>query len=138
MRRRLKWLALPVALVVAAVVLRPRLRPSAAEAMHRFHAQAGDGETAEDQLVCPLVLAGPEVCGALVDAIAAGRPLRRYAIAAAGELRCRATAPALRATADDAAELDGVRADARTALRQVDGLDPPTMSYWDALRCRHE
>lgn len=136
------------------------------EAVQRFHAQLNDNQTAEDQLICPLIRAGSLVCPLVVRDIAdPNAPLRRYAISALGSLGCGDAVPVLHRIVGDEHEPDYIRADAlaalwlieqpvaqsvsrlvvmrpdylgQTALRLLEGYHPDTMSFWEALICSHE
>jgi hypothetical protein len=140
-----------------------RLSPE--EALSRFHAQTDDGETAEDQLMCPLVRAGADACDAIAREVTNREmPLRRYAIGAIGALRCRRALPTLTSMIQAEDERDFVRGDAleavwmidrpsaesfakalagrsdylgSTAARVLRGEVSPPMTYWDAVVCLH-
>jgi hypothetical protein len=72
------------------------LRPSPEEALRRFHAQLYDDYTAEDQLTCPLILAGQRACPLLIAEVRdSGTPLRRYELSAIGNLACNDAVPVL-------------------------------------------
>jgi hypothetical protein len=145
----------------------PWLRPSPEQAIRRFHAQFDDSDTAEDQLRCPLIRAGTAVCSPLVGEVVRNReaPLRRYAIAALGDLACADAFAPLSGILQDPTEKDYVRADALTALWNIDrqqsgplaagwstlpgaigtaarrllqGETDPPFCYWDAVFCAHQ
>jgi hypothetical protein len=126
-----KWL-LPLAgfagLALAALAFRSFIRPAPEEALRRFHAQLSDGQTAEDQLMCPLVLAGPAACPAIRRDVEDSKPLRRYAIGALRSLRCRDAIPLLYAILRNESEEDYFRADALEALWLIEESPPEVVA----------
>jgi hypothetical protein len=157
------------AIVVGLIVLdvaAPRFRPAPEKALRQFHAQYHDGRTAEDQLMCPLILAGPAACPVIArDVKDRKQPLRRYAIGAIENLRCTDALPVLKAILQDDSEKDYFRGDALEAIWQIDhtegetaakavsgrtdilggvarsllsGRSQPVMTYWDAFICQHD
>ena len=153
--------------LIGAWLALPWLRPSPEQAIRRFHAQLDDSDTAEDQLRCPLIRAGSAVCSPLVGEVVRNReaPLRRYAIAALGDLACADAFAPLSGIFQDTTEKDYVRADALVALWNIDrqqsgplvaewsalpgvigtaarrliqGDTDPPLGYWDAFFCRHQ
>jgi hypothetical protein len=160
------WAMFFLILVLAGIsfaVFRSRLEPR--EALSEFYAQARDQETAEDQLICPLILAGKPVCLALMaDVTKRNLPLRRYALSAIGSLGCDASVPLLVGIIRDDTEIWYFRSDALDALwlinselgkkeashwltrvdpladvarRRLSGEAPWRLSYWRAVLCSH-
>jgi hypothetical protein len=123
MRRRTKVVgvtfvsaALLLAALTAIEVYR-NIPTSAEDAVARFHKAEG----AEDQLMDPLILAGPAVIPLLErDLLEPGMPLKHYAIGALGNIGDRAALPVLRRLIDTEAEPEYVRCDALSALAMID------------------
>lgn len=156
-------LLLFVATIVGVLFRLTVLRPSPQEALRQFH---HPGEVGEDQLTCPLILAGPPACPAILAEVKKRYPTRfRYAIAALGNLRCQNAVSYLESVMHDEKEKDFVRADAlealwliqepppeafarslearpdflgRTAKELLHGGWPWTQSPWDAVWCWHD
>ena len=152
-----------VTTILGAVLHMTVLRPSPREALRQFH---HPGEVAEDQLICPLVLAGTRACSAILDDVKKRhRPRFRYAMGALGSLHCSNAAPYLQAVMRNEKEEDWVRADALEALWQIEewppedyartltgrgdtlgltsrmvlkGAWPFAMSPWQAVWCPHD
>jgi hypothetical protein len=78
-------------------------------------------EVAEDQIMDPLILAGPGVLPLLEKEVArADMPNRRYAIGALGNLGSKASLPTLEKLARSTVEIDFIRCDALTAIAMID------------------
>jgi hypothetical protein len=155
-----------LAIAVGVAVGYGRFRPYPEQALRRFHAQAEDRKTADDQLMCPLILAGPAACPVILrDIEDPKRPLRRHAIAALGSLQCRGAILRLNQMVYSREEKDYFRGDAlaalwliqesppealantfarqsdylgQTAQRLLAGQRPHEMTYLDAVLCTHE
>jgi hypothetical protein len=152
-----------VATILGALLQMTVLRPSPREAVRQFHHQVG---IAEDQLICPLVLAGPRACPAILADVKKRHGVRfGYAIAALGSLHCSNAAPYLQELMRNEKEADSLRSDALEALWQIEewppedyartlaerqdtlgmvarrvlkGGWPIAMSPWQAVWCPHE
>lgn len=76
---------------------------------------------AEDQLMDPLILAGPDVVPVVVEAVAdTGMPRRRYAIAFLGLFGHKEAVPILTHVLHDESEIIYFRSDALQALYRID------------------
>lgn len=76
---------------------------------------------AEDQIMDPLILAGPAAVSLLEKEVAdPAMANRRYAIGALGNLGSRAAIPILEKLARSASEVDYIRCDAITAIAMID------------------
>lgn len=97
--------------------LRSGIPASPAEAVKSFY----EREVAEDQLMDPLILAGPDVIPLLEqDLLDANVPRRRYAIGAVGNIGDRSALPTLRKILEDRSEVDYIRCDALEAMAMID------------------
>jgi hypothetical protein len=89
--------------------LRSGIPASPAEAVKSFY----EREVAEDQLMDPLILAGPDVIPLLEqDLRDPNVPRRRYAIGAVGDIGDKSALPTLRKILEDRSEVDYIRCDA--------------------------
>jgi hypothetical protein len=78
-------------------------------------------EVGEDQIMDPLILAGPDVVPLLTKELAKpDMPNRRYAVAALGNLDSKAALPILEQLVGSASEADYIRCDALTAIAMID------------------
>lgn len=109
-----------VLLVVAAwvaVSLYSHVPKSPELALKAFH----EREVAEDQIMDPLILAGPSVVPYVEKELAnEDMPNRRYAVAALGNLGSKAALPVLEELARSTAEVDYIRCDALTAIAMIE------------------
>jgi hypothetical protein len=104
--------------VWAAIALRSNIPETPELALHAFY----EREVAEDQIMDPLILAGPEVIPLLERDLANPEMQnKRYAIGALGNLQSEAALPILKSLASAKFEIDYIRCDALTAIAMIDG-----------------
>ncbi len=78
-------------------------------------------EVAEDQIMDPLILAGPSVVPLLEkELVNEDMPNRRYAVAALGNLGSKAALPILEKLTRSTTEVDYIRCDALAAIAMID------------------
>jgi hypothetical protein len=96
-------------------------------------------EVAEDQIMDPLILVGPEVIPLLEkEVINPGMTNRRYAIGALGNLGSKASLPLLEKLASAKSEINYIRCDALAAMGMIDyqeGLRVTKSVKGDGLQC---
>lgn len=99
-------------------------------------------EVAEDQIMDPLILAGPNVARLLeMEVSNPSMPHRRYAIGALGNLGSKETLPVLERLARANSEVDYIRCDALVAIGMIDhqeGLRIVNSVKGDGLQCVSE
>lgn len=102
------WLGIP---------LRAHIPESPELALESFYKR----EVAEDQIMDPLILAGPDVVPLLARELPSPEmPNRRYAIGALGNIGSKAALPILEQLARSTSEVDYIRCDAVTAIAMID------------------
>lgn len=99
-------------------------------------------EVAEDQIMDPLILAGPNVIPLLEkEVVNPDMPNRRYAIGALGNLGSKAALPTLEKLAGTKSEVDYIRCDSLTAIGMIDhqeGLRIANSVKGEGLQCLSE
>lgn len=143
MKNKLK-VALAIAVVLLAViawfgmVLYSDIPESPELALKSFY----EREVAEDQIMDPLILAGPSVIPLVEKEIANPDMMnRRYAIGALGNLGSKAALPVLEKLARAKSEVDYIRCDALAAIGMIDhqeGLRVANSVKGDELECLSE
>lgn len=103
--------------VWAAISLRSNIPETPELALQAFY----EREVAEDQIMDPLILAGPAIIPLLERDLAKPEMQnKRYAIGALGNLQSEAALPILKTLAGAKTETDYIRCDALTAIAMID------------------
>jgi hypothetical protein len=120
------------ATVVGVVLGMTLLRPTPTQALRQFHTRE---DIAEDQIACPLVLAGPAACPLALREVRSRKGVNwRYAFLALASLRCRDAVPYLDKMMRDETEKEFLRVDALETLWLIE--DPPPEAYARSLAAR--